>query len=48
METITVSISIPKAVWEGAKEKAKFTYKTNSEYVKDLIISDTAQKALPL
>lgn len=48
METISVTISMPRDVWELAKGKAKLTYKTNSEYVKDLIIADTNQSALPL
>ncbi len=48
METIVISVSIPKDIADKATLKAEQTYKTRSEYIKDLIIADTKQAELPL
>ncbi len=48
METITISFSLPKDIADKAKVKAEETYKTRSEYIKDLIIADTKQIELSL
>jgi len=43
METIVISVSLPKQIVDDADVKAKKEYKSRSEYIKDLIHADLNQ-----